>query len=244
MKVCVAQMKPARGDIESNLARHCQFAEAAASLGAELLVFPELSLTGYEPMAARQLAMSPVDPRLEAIEQVSREQNLVIGVGLPTGSPVGTCVSMMIFRCQEPRLLYSKRYLHADERPFFVCGRNLGPIEVQGSRVAMAICFELSVARHAAKAAADKAEIYIASVAKPKDALGPACERLAEIAGSNSMLVLMSNSIGPCEGFEASGGSAAWNAQGELLGQLDEIGEGFLLLDTTTLEVSTSPFAG
>ena len=43
MKVCVAQMRPISGDIAGNLERHCEFVEMAASMGADMVVFPELS---------------------------------------------------------------------------------------------------------------------------------------------------------------------------------------------------------
>lgn len=242
MKICVAQMKPAKCDIATNLERHCQFAEVASSMGADLVVFPELSLTGYEPQAARQLAMTVDDARLDGLEELSRDKKLALGVGLPTGTPVGTCISMVIFQPDGPRLLYSKRYIHADERPFFVCGSNLGPIEMQGNRIAMAICFELSVARHASKAASDRANIYLVSAAKSATGVEAAHARLAEIATSHSMLVLLSNAVGPCDNFVAGGRSAAWNRNGELVGQLDEASEGLLLLDTASAQVSTSPF--
>ena len=44
----------------------------------------------------------------------------------------------------------------------------------------------------------------------------------------------MANSVGPCDDFEAVGGSAAWNARGELVARLSSSDEGALLLDTAT----------
>jgi predicted amidohydrolase len=46
MKICVAQIKPAAGNIESNISHHQKFIELAASKGADLIIFPELP-TGY-----------------------------------------------------------------------------------------------------------------------------------------------------------------------------------------------------
>ena len=47
LKIGLAQINPKLGDVESNLALHLAKIEEAADLGVELLVFPELSLTGY-----------------------------------------------------------------------------------------------------------------------------------------------------------------------------------------------------
>lgn len=58
MKLCAVQLASLKGEVSANLQRHLACIEQAAALGAELVVFPELSLTGYEPTVARQAAMS------------------------------------------------------------------------------------------------------------------------------------------------------------------------------------------
>lgn len=51
-----AQCVVRAGDVEANLAMHLDFMQRAGELGATLVVFPELSLTGYEPALASVLA--------------------------------------------------------------------------------------------------------------------------------------------------------------------------------------------
>lgn len=53
MKICVAQTRSVAGNIERNVARHREFVETAVSHRANLIIFPELSLTGYEPTLAQ-----------------------------------------------------------------------------------------------------------------------------------------------------------------------------------------------
>jgi len=65
MKVCVAQTRPIKEDISGNIANHIKLIELAVSLGAGTLVFPELSLTGYEPRLAEALATHQDDERLD-----------------------------------------------------------------------------------------------------------------------------------------------------------------------------------
>ena len=49
MKICVAQTRPIKGDIQSNIDHHKRLIDLAVSNGADTVIFPELSLTGYEP---------------------------------------------------------------------------------------------------------------------------------------------------------------------------------------------------
>lgn len=64
MKISIAQIEPVKGDIERNLARHLLFIEAALEKKADFIMFPELSLTGYEPELAEELATDAGDERL------------------------------------------------------------------------------------------------------------------------------------------------------------------------------------
>ena len=57
MKLCIVQTRPHRGQLEENLNAHLLWVAKAAALGAEVVVFPELSLTGYEPEMAERLAL-------------------------------------------------------------------------------------------------------------------------------------------------------------------------------------------
>ncbi|MCB0035112.1 MAG: carbon-nitrogen hydrolase family protein, partial [Anaerolineales bacterium] len=124
MKIAIVQIQSVKGDVAHNLVHHQKMVDAAVAHGATAVNFPELSLTGYEPTLAKTLATSLDDPRFEVFQTVSDVQQVTIGVGMPTHSPDGVCISMILFRPQRPREIYSKKYLHVDEEPFFVSGRN------------------------------------------------------------------------------------------------------------------------
>ena len=57
-RIAAAQVASARGDIVGNIAAHTAAIEVAAALGVSVLIFPELSLTGYEPDLATELAQA------------------------------------------------------------------------------------------------------------------------------------------------------------------------------------------
>jgi predicted amidohydrolase len=237
MKIGVAQTMPVTGDIAGNIEYHKTFIELAASNGAAMIIFPELSLTGYEPSLAKQLATDITDSRFDPFQQLSDSKQIIIGVGVPTKSPAGIHITMVLFQPNKTPLANSKKYLHADEEPFFSCGHNLSGLIINDIPVALAICYEISVPEHAEHAAQDGAHVYIASVAKTATGVEKSFTRLSEIAGKYGMTVLMSNSVGMCEDGECAGRSAIWNNKGVLLGELKDTGEGILILDTSTQTV-------
>jgi predicted amidohydrolase len=237
MKICVAQTRPVTGDIQQNISRHLLLTDLAASSAADAIIFPELSLTGYEPTMAEALAIDPDDSRLDDLFKVSEARQITIGAGIPTRHTGGISISMVIFQPGKARQLYSKRYLHADEEPFFVSGPDATGLIGEKNDLALAICYEISVPEHAEQAFNNGAKIYVASVAKFANGIDKALPRLSSIAKDYSMTVLMANSIGPADGGICAGKTSIWNDRGELMEQLDDSHEGILIIDTETREV-------
>lgn len=237
MKICVAQTKPIRGDVQSNIVRHQEIIEEVVSEGADTIVFPELSITGYEPKLAEELVTVQEDSRFDGFQGLSDTHQITIGVGMPINVDLGMCIGMVIFQPHRDRQTYFKKYLHVDEEPFFVGGQDSENMFGDKHNVALAICYELSVLEHAEYASKSGAEIYIASVAKFANGVKDAAVRLSEIAKTYSMTVLMSNCVGPADGGVCAGGTAIWNKQGVLVEQLDEVNEGFLIYDMDAEEV-------
>jgi predicted amidohydrolase len=83
VSVAVAQTCPVKGDVLTNLEEHVRLVGIAASSGAQLVVFPELSLTGYELDLARDLAFSENDPRLCLLLEASSSSSVTLVVGAP-----------------------------------------------------------------------------------------------------------------------------------------------------------------
>jgi predicted amidohydrolase len=238
MKICVVQTRPVKGDVAQNVAAQEQFVALAANSGAQMVVFPELSLTGYEPTLAAELAMEVGDERLDGFQALSDGRGVTIGVGVPTTSGAGVSISMVLFQPQQARRLYSKKYLHADEEPFFVAGESFPVLQTAVSPLALAICYELSIPEHAETAHRHGAGVYVASVSKSADGVVKAGQRLVEIARQYGMPVLMANNVGPSDNFVGGGKTAVWNPSGHLLAQLDDDKEGFIIYDLLQQKVT------
>lgn len=82
LKVGLAQINPKLGDIQANLALHLKTIEQATNQGVELLIFPELSLTGYRlDDLAFEIAIKPnwKSPVFAPLLEASRDLDLVVG---------------------------------------------------------------------------------------------------------------------------------------------------------------------
>lgn len=234
MKICIAQTASVIGDIPANISKHKDLIAHAASSKADLIIFPELSLCGYAPELAVANAMQIKDRRLDDFQQLSDENHLTIGLGVPLKQGDGVAIAMLIFQPGASREVYAKKYLHEDEEPYFVSGQStLNALGVK-SEIALAICYELSVPEHAQQACQKETTIYLSSVAKTTSGVKKASARLSAIAEEFGITTMMANCIGPCEGQKGGGKTSVWNSKGKLLLQLNDQEEGFIVLDTNT----------
>ncbi|MEL6132223.1 MAG: nitrilase-related carbon-nitrogen hydrolase, partial [Bacteroidota bacterium] len=159
---------------------------------------------------------------------------ITIGAGMPTRAANGINISMLIFQPHKARVLYSKRLLHADELPYFVSGQDQPFLHIKGKKVGIGICYETLQREHFVHAAAQQADLFIASVAKPDRGLAKAYIHFPSIAKEFEIPILMSNCVGYCDNFLSNGQSAIWNHEGKLIQQLDEKNQGLLIYDTAS----------
>ncbi|MEO6444059.1 MAG: carbon-nitrogen hydrolase family protein [Gemmatimonadaceae bacterium] len=232
MKICAVQLRPIAGDVAANTARHERFIGRAGANSADLVFFPELSLTGYEPRLATTLAMHLADARLDVFQEQSDAQHIIIGIGVPLSHGSQVQIGMVWFTPGAPRRSYAKQQLHADELPYFVQGEDQLVLEAAGHTLAPAICYESLQSSHAAGAATLGTNVYLASVAKPEHVMARALRHYSDIARQHDMYVCLASCVGPSDDFVSVGQSAVWNPRGELLAQMDGESEGMVMVDT------------
>lgn len=242
MKICLAQIKPIKGDVTANLIKHKTFIERSLSLQTSAIFFPELSLTGYEPKLAQKLAFYPDDSRLDEFQEISNRENILIGMGLPIKSDSRIFISMIIIQPGKQRVIYSKQELHSDELPFFEKGSEQLVIKIGKNQISPAICYESLQPAHANMAFQRCSDIYLASVAKSQSGVKKGISHYSKIANEYNMQVLMVNCVGNCDNFTGAGQSAVWTKKGICAGNLNENEEGILMFDTETEKVSVTPY--
>jgi predicted amidohydrolase len=226
--LAVAQTASTRGDIEGNVATHARLAKAAGNMGARMIVFPELSLTGYEPDIAATHALTPNDPHLQPLRIVSEKYSITIVAGAPYKSPVGLNIAAFVIQ-PEATIIYTKHHLHKGEETYFKPGMLNPQIELEGKRVSFAVCADTTHPEHVEAAAHAGAKIYAAGVFITPTGVNADSAQLRSYAEKYGMTVLMANYAASSGGFPTSGKSTIWDKNGNILAQAMDIGEALLI---------------
>lgn len=236
MKVAVAQTSPIKGDVCQNLNQHLSFIQKATENNVDILVFPELSLTGYEPAWAKSLAMTPkqIEVELVQIQQLANQHQISVAVGLPTktdNNPDDIFISLAIFEPHQLLKIYSKQILYHTELSVFTAGKDGIILSVDDKKIALAICYELSQEFHQNQAKLNNADIYIASTCNSVNGVDNDLNHLSRFAKNHKILTLMANYVGNSGGYECAGRSSIWDANGDLIAQMSDSEQGILIFD-------------
>jgi len=237
--IAAAQTVPTRGDVEANVESHIRLVHAAAAERAHLLVFPELSLTGYELELARELAFSERDPRLDRLVALASSVGMTLIVGAPVRIGPRLHIGAFMLSPDGSVGLYTKQHLGVfsidaspngvvppPEATVFESGDRNPLIRVDGQSAAVAVCADTGRPSHPDTAAQRGAKVYLASMFfTPADRENETA-KLGAYALRHSMVVVMANFGGPTGGLSSGGGSAIWSDRGELLIQLEGAGAG------------------
>jgi len=241
------QINPNHKELEDRIVLHQMLLGLALRQECNLILFPELSITGYKPEQAKFLAFAgPNDARVDVFADWCKKYGVHVVVGAPmiSADGRGVHISAFIFHPDGSRLSYKKRFLHEDEVPFFLPGDTQAYLTMEnGDKAGLAICYESLLPEHPAEVRSNGANVYLTSVAKHEDGIKRAIEYFPEIAKLHNMPIVMANLVGPCEDFVNAGRSSVWSSRGDLLASMDSINEGVIVfdLDASKAEVVTLP---
>lgn len=236
MDICIAaaQSPSIAGDIEANVGIHLRFIAAAQAQGVELLLFPELSLCGYELPLLRACQLLPDDAHLAPLRSaaIATGMRIIAGAALGDGSDALPHIAAITFLPDGSTTIYRKQYLHPGEELY----ARPGPMgahcqELNGQRYAQAICADAMHARHAADAAAAGASVYLAGVLISDAGYAGDAASLQRHASELGMGVLMANHAAPSGGYAAAGRSAWWQPGGALAAEVPGPGGALLVID-------------
>jgi predicted amidohydrolase len=234
MRIAAAQSKPVAHNTEMNIQNHLRLIEVAAKHNVQLMVFPEMSLTGYEKEFAEELSFSENDVRLRIFQDVANANEMLIIVGAPIKIHTELYIGSFIFVPGKPVSVYTKQFLHEGEEKYFTPCFNFNPlIELKSEKISIAICADITNPLHPANANKSGATIYVASIFYTPNGIPEAYEQLSSYAKTYSMDVLMANYGGPSYQLNSAGKSAFWNNKGELIEQLEKDEEGLLIVEKT-----------
>ncbi|MGG5210742.1 carbon-nitrogen hydrolase family protein [Chryseobacterium sp. MIQD13] len=239
MKIAAAQIKPIKGDITGNIENHKTLINLAINNKVNLIVFPELSITGYEPELAEQLSIYYEDPVLDIFQKMADENNITITVGMPTKADDKLLISSIIFQPGKKRSIYSKNNLFRTETGIFSKGDLPYQLDILQNKISLAICYDLSDPIHSQQAYQAGSNIYTASVLNSVNGIDDDLIKLSDIAKKYNMHVLMANFTGESGGYKCAGKSSIWNNKGQLIAQLNDQNEGIIILNTENNQTET-----
>jgi len=243
-RVAVAQIAPTLGDLEKNLALHEKLARQAIAQSANLLIFPELSLTGYflkdqVPSVALQADASA----LHIFRELSNRIAIILGFVEETPGHRFYNAAAYI-EGGEFRHIHRKVYLPTygifDEARYLAAGERIRAFDTALGRMAILICEDLWHPAAPAIAAWDGAEIIICPSASPGRGLGQAgpfqnastWERTIRTCGDLlTSFVIYANRAGYEDGACFWGGSEVVAPSGETLAKARYLDEELLLAD-------------
>lgn len=143
MRIGLGQMDCLLGDIESNLATMHDLIKQARLQNVDLLVFPELALTGYAiGQVEEDVSLRPDDPRIRSLLQAAGEMSLVFGFHEDAGhrsynSAAYTQAGELV---HVHRKLYLPNYGPFEERKHFSPGQHMRSFTTRHGDAAMLIC--------------------------------------------------------------------------------------------------------
>lgn len=232
MILAAAQTKPTRGDIDANLLDHYRLIELAVQNNAQLIAFPEMSITGYERENAHELAFSKDDSRLNHLKKLAIENNIIIIAGAPIQIESKMFIGEFIISPDNSVQIYTKQFLHEGEDGFFQSSFDHNPmVTIENKTISFAICADIDNPLHPENACKRETDIYIASIFFSPNGIPNAYRDLQSYAQKHTMNVLMSNFSGESWGSPSAGQSAFWNNKGELIAQMNDLDSGILLVE-------------
>jgi predicted amidohydrolase len=226
-----AQSVSVAGNVRVNASRHASIAAQAADSGAHFILFPELSLVGYEPVVVARNPLEPTDERLESLRSVARAKAITIVVGAPVTFGRGCHIGAFVFSPGGDADVYTKQFLHPGEEAWFKPGTGGALIPVAHARVALAVCADATHPEHAYAAVRRGATVYAASCLITQKGYANDAALLQRYARQYGIAVLMANHGADTGDYTPAGRTAAWSDQGDLLASTADTGEALLLIE-------------
>lgn len=138
----LVQEAPQPRRLDVNVARVVEL--VAAHPRADLVVFPELYLSGYQTTGLAELAIALDDARLAPVSRAAREHATGVIVGAIERLESGVANNALCFDSDGTLVhSYRKTHLFGIERDLFVAGERLDPVELGGIRLGVEICFDM-----------------------------------------------------------------------------------------------------
>jgi predicted amidohydrolase len=252
LKLALAQIATTLGDVEANLEKHLQLIKKARSLGADLVLFPELSLTGYllqdlVPSVAR--TASADDPIFKHLLRASKNVDLVVGF-VDEDSRHRFYIASAYLSAGRVLHVHHKVYLPTyglfDEGRFFAPGDSIRAFDTRFGRAGLLICEDFWHAAPPYLLWLDGADLMLFASASPGRGLN-AGEKLEPAWWAESVnqsyanlfasFVAHTNRVGFEDGLSFWGGATVFDPNGKALAHGPYHEEGITIADLDLAQI-------
>jgi predicted amidohydrolase len=147
LKISVAQISSRLADVEKNIEKHLNYIDQAVEENSDIVIFPELSLTGYSVKdAVYDVAMKIDDPRLKPIYEASNKISICLGMVELTNNYEAKNTNLYLEKGKliaRHRKVYLPTYGVYEEKRYFTPGNRFRAFDSRNGRFGMLICEDM-----------------------------------------------------------------------------------------------------
>jgi NAD+ synthase (glutamine-hydrolysing) len=247
LRVAAAQINTTVGDIDGNARLIEKWIGLAEEQGADLVAFPELTITGYPPEDL-VLYKNFIDENKAALSRIaSRVGNIVAVVGFVDSEDEGTKLFNAAAVIHNRKIVATYRKIHLpnygvfDERRYFTPGNECPVLSIRGIKVGVNICEDIweQIGPSEVQCAAG-AQILINLNSSPYESgkQGHRVDIVTDLSRRNRVYTLYTNQIGGQDELVFDGGSMIAGPDGELLGTAARFEESLLVADIDAVSLA------
>ena len=251
LRVVMAQLNIRVGDVHGNVEKIIEAAQSARDdLGAQIIVFPELTLCGYPPedLLLRSSMQSRIEKALARVREAAR--GIVIVIGFPwveDGARYNSCA--VISEGEEVARYYKQRlpnYRVFDEKRYFESGSGPCVVNLFGIQIGITICEDIWFSEPLKQACDAGAQIMLTLNASPFHR-GKQAEReslLAQRADECSIPMVYVNQVGGQDELVFDGNSFVVDGHGKVTQRAPAFEEGLYVTDFDCIDNALVPVPG
>jgi predicted amidohydrolase len=219
VNIALAQLSPRLRGTEANIETMREVVSGRPE--ADLIVFPELYLSGYVLDGIEDLAVRPDGPELQSIADIARESSTALIFGAPEHVESGVANSAFcVGERGKVSAVYRKVQLFGgDESDAFVAGDELLVVELCGVKIGLMICFDVEFPEVARALARGGAELLVTISANMEPFGNDHAVFCSARALENGLPHFYVNQVGPVGNLNFVGGSTAVSPDGETYAQ-------------------------
>lgn len=239
LRIALAQINPTVGDLAGNAQRIVEFSRRAKKADADVVLFPEMALTGYPPedLLFEPLFITKVEQTLRRLLK-SLPKGMAAVVGAPAGKKGALSNSAFVMHNGRLRARYNKWFLPNygvfDEQRYFQEGEKPVVLDVGSARVGLTICEDVWRPKGPGRAAAEAGASVLLNLSASPYHAGKLKERLGILrkkALECGTAIAYCNMVGGQDELVYDGGSLVMDKRGNTLALAPSFEENLLVTD-------------